>query len=1199
MKNLILLLFTITCSLFTVFCTRQQEQKRANSFAPKVVEAKGYVVPIDSLAEPKVTFIDESKLKKIPVGNPVVINTNTNIHPAGQPKIVLIEQPRVITPGQDSFSLPKTEQAVDSQFMTGIPEVVIAKHANFKDQNSQNFCSFSMLQGLKNNRIICLLQDKYGNLWIGTDGRGLSKYDGRSFTNFTDNEGLPENRINAMAEDRRGNLWIGMSSCALKYDGKSFTRYSGKEGFFNGSVLSILEDRQGNLWLGTDGEGVSRLSPDRKYLTHFTDKEGLSGNTVSSISEDKTGDLWFGTRDGGVSCLSHDGKSITQYTEKEGLSGHDVRSMIEDHNGNLWFGTWDGGISRLSRDRKSFTVLNVPGGLSNSLVNSIAEDKNGNLWFGMDGSGVLKYDGRNFTTFADKEGLSNNIIRAIVADNCGNLWFGTYGGGLSKYAGNSFTHFTEKDGLFNNVVTSIFEDKKGILWFGSWPGVSEYDGKSFTQYKDIEGLSNTSVYSIIEDKNGNIWFGTWGFGVFRLSRDRKYFTHFTDKEGLFDNNVTSMVADKNGDLWIGTSMFGVSKYDGKSFTHYTRKEGLSFDDVRSMVEDDNGNLWFATRGGGLTRLSRDRKSFTHFTKREGLSDNFIASVFEDKRGNLWVGTDQKGADRISPDRKSITHYTEKEGLPSNCILSFAEDKTGNIWVGTRFGLSKLTTNKVAGINSNTGLKSVKEREIIFKNYTYEDGFLGVGCNSNAICKDKNGTIWIGANDRLTAYHPSADGEIADTNPPNVQISGIDLFSEKIAWSKLEEKKDSTLILGNGVRVKDFKFDGVTRWYNLPENLSLAHNNNYLTFNFVGITMRSPGKVNYQYTLEGIDKGWSAVTARTDAPYGNLPEGTYTFKVKAMNGAGYWSNECRYTFTIRPPWWKTWWAYLVYSLAFLLALRIFSKYRERRLQAEKVKLEKKVEERTHELKETQSQLVQQEKLASLGALTAGIAHEIKNPLNFVNNFAELSNELLGEMNEEIDKGNYQDAKAISKDIQLNLSKINEHGKRADGIVKSMLEHSRSGTGEKQPTDINRLCDEYLNLAYHGMRANVKDFNCTMERHFAENLPKINVVPQDIARVLLNLINNAFYAVKDKPDATLTLTTLATPHAIIIRIKDNGTGIPEDIKQKIFEPFFTTKPAGSGTGLGLSLSFDIIKTHGGKIEVDSKGNEYTEFIITLPI
>jgi two-component system NtrC family sensor kinase len=250
-----------------------------------------------------------------------------------------------------------------------------------------------------------------------------------------------------------------------------------------------------------------------------------------------------------------------------------------------------------------------------------------------------------------------------------------------------------------------------------------------------------------------------------------------------------------------------------------------------------------------------------------------------------------------------------------------------------------------------------------------------------------------------------------------------------------------------------------------------------------------------------------------------------------------------------------------------------------------------------LKETQQQLVHQAKLASLGALTAGIAHEIKNPLNFVNNFAELSSELI----EEFETSKDEDERAdLMKTIRHNMQKINEHGKRADGIVKSMLEHSRSGLAEKLPININQLCDEYISLAYHGKRATVPDFNCSIVKHFAMNLPLINVVSQDISRVILNLVNNAFDAMKNKHDARLEIITelVNLPfEGIRIRIRDNGSGMSSEIKQKIFEPFFTTKPTGLGTGLGLSLSFDIVKAHGGSIDVESEEGKGTAFIVNL--
>ena len=299
--------------------------------------------------------------------------------------------------------------------------------------------------------------------------------------------------------------------------------------------------------------------------------------------------------------------------------------------------------------------------------------------------------------------------------------------------------------------------------------------------------------------------------------------------------------------------------------------------------------------------------------------------------------------------------------------------------------------------------------------------------------------------------------------------------------------------------------------------------------------------------------------------------------------------------------------------------MFSLWRERRLRHEKEKLQVKVEERTSELKKsledlksTQSQLIQSEKMASLGELTAGIAHEIQNPLNFINNFSDVNNELLVEMKEEMDKGNLTDAKEIANDVIANSEKINHHGKRAGDIVKGMLQHSRSSSGVKEPTDINALADEYLRLAYHGLRAKDKSFNATMKTDFDETIGNINIIPQDIGRVILNLITNAFYVVNEKSkqniagyEPTVSVSTHRSLSSgegrgeVLISVKDNGNGIPQKILDKIFQPFFTTKPTGQGTGLGLSLSYDIVKAHGGEIRVDTKENKGTEFIVQIPV
>jgi two-component system NtrC family sensor kinase len=296
-------------------------------------------------------------------------------------------------------------------------------------------------------------------------------------------------------------------------------------------------------------------------------------------------------------------------------------------------------------------------------------------------------------------------------------------------------------------------------------------------------------------------------------------------------------------------------------------------------------------------------------------------------------------------------------------------------------------------------------------------------------------------------------------------------------------------------------------------------------------------------------------------------------------------------------------YVLIASLIVFFLIAFILYRNNR-QKQKDKL--KIEKAYGELKSTQAQLIQSEKMASLGELTAGIAHEIQNPLNFVNNFSEVNKELIAEMREEIAKGNYDEVNALAKDVEDNEEKINHHGKRADAIVKGMLQHSRSSTGVKEPTNINALTDEYLRLAYHGLRAKDKSFNAEMQTDYDQAIGNINITPQDIGRVLLNLYNNAFYAVAERRKAegvgyepTVIVTTKKSSNQVYITVSDNGNGIPQKIVDKIFQPFFTTKPTGQGTGLGLSLSYDIVKAHGGEIKVETKEGEGSEFLIVLPL
>ncbi len=942
--------------LLTLYsCSQKQKEVSVNRTA-RVHEAKVYVIDKDSIEKPKIIPFQIAQVKKIPVGKPETVLANTNVHEAETPQIHPVGVPFVATPGKDTFLLAKPIMAIDSPFVAGIPEVEMVKDFATKDQNPQGFSYFGKLQGLKHGNIRCLLQDKSGKLWFGTNGGGVSCYDGRTFAHYTEKEGLCNNDIRSIFQDKDGTLWFGSYNGGLSaFDGKYFKNFSDKNGLNNNTIYAIMQDKKGKLWFGTNGGGAT--SYDGKYFTHYTEKEGLSSNVVLSISESNDGKIWFGTNGGGVSC--YDGTSFSHYTEKEGLSNNSVYSILQDTDGNIWFGTGNGLICF---NGKTFKIYTEKEGLSNNMIFSIIKEKDGKLWMGTNGGGAVSYDGKTFTHYTEKEGLSNSVVLCIIQDASDKIWLGTNGGGVNCYDEKSFTHFTEKEGLSNNVVLSVLQDNSGKFWFGTYNGgINCYDGKSFAHYTEKQGLSSNIVFCILQKQDNEIWFGT-GDGV--TCYDGKNFIRFSEKEGLPNKYVYSMMQDKAGNIWIGTGG-GVSCYDGKSLTNYTEKNGISNGVIYSIKQDLEGKLWFATGGGGVTCY--DGKTFSRLSEKEGLSNNVILCSLEDKNGNLWLGTNGGGVDLF--DGKTITHFSEKEGLSNNVVLSIIQDQKGNLVFGTRFGLSILSPEKHQAFNQSIKNNNLKESDVFFKNITYEDGFLGIGVYRNAMYEDKAGNIWIGANDRLTVANP--EGIEYDNNPPNIQLTSVGLFNEKIGWTYLLNKKDSTLILGNGVKVNHVKFTDISPWYGLPENLSLMHNNNYLTFSFIGIVHNQPKKVKYQYKLEGIDENWSAITGRNEVAYGNLPNGVYSFKVKAMNSDGIWSKPFTYTFTIRPPWWKTWLFRTAVVLAVLASFVLYINWRERSLKFRQKVLQLKIEsatvvirsqkeevEKQKELVEKQKQLIEQ-------------------------------------------------------------------------------------------------------------------------------------------------------------------------------------------------------------------------------------------------
>jgi signal transduction histidine kinase/streptogramin lyase len=696
-------------------------------------------------------------------------------------------------------------------------------------------------------------------------------------------------------------------------------------------------------------------------------------------------------------------------------------------------------------------------------------------------------------------------------------------------------------------------------------------------------LENITIRSIFEDENGKFWLGGNKGQLLFLDLKNEVFNKYIIDSSAVDPVVDNIIKDSENQIWVSGRGLGVHKIDPINNTRVklSSSNGLISDQVYSMMEDDQGNIWLATHKG-VQVIDISKKEIITFTTAEGLGANDVYDIIE-QEGKILLGTSKgltiikekeiKGKDEHFYEVKTLGN---KQGLDhiDFHMNSFSIDKKGRLWSGVDRQIltiiDELNLDTIAYDPSITGINIFDKRQI-FQNVKF--------INESYAKED---TILVG--DKNELYVQSEVG--VDST------ESTSLIRDNILWESVEGPHD------------------------LPVGLTLPHNQNYLSFNYNGAQFSNPDKVVYRYILEGIDKNWSPISDKTTSEnYRDLPPGDYNFKVASKGFNGIWSKPAEFEFVITPPWWQTWWAFAIFVALFLGLGLVILNYRSKWLKKENRILEERVNHRTAQLKKTieelentQSQLIHSEKMASLGELTAGIAHEIQNPMNFINNFSEVSIELIDEMREEMDKGELEEAKSISKDIAQNLDKITHHGKRASSIVKGMLEHSRNTSGQKELTDINVLADEYLRLAYHGLRAKNKSFNADFKTDLDESLSKIEVIPQDLGRVLLNLINNAFYAVTARAEEEkdpnykpqVTISTKKLKDQVIITIKDNGMGIPKEIKDKIFQPFFTTKPTGKGTGLGLSLAYDIVtQGHGGALELNTKPGEGTEFLIYIPI
>ncbi len=1098
---------------------------------------------------------------------------------------------------------------------------------SFAQSQELKFNLISGTNGISLGKINAITQDKYGFMWFSDQSnRSIIRYDGSAMTRFQNDPKNPNSLGGYYPEclfaDSTGFIWIGFYGQGLdKFDPESntFTHYDhdpgDPESLSHDFVSAIRIDHLGNIWVGTNG-GLDLLNQETGKFTHYrhdaNDPTSLSDNVVRAIYEDHEGTLWVGTgfaydfdSTGGLNRFDRETGTFTRYLHDPGnpqsLIDNKVRSIFEDSEGNFWIGTRGDGLHSLDRKtglitRHTYDPTNPDKHSSppvTDLFNSvtfITEDAEKNLWIGSDASGLNRYDP-----------VTKKIVHfGNIDDNDLSAWCAYFSADGLGWIGTQQNSLLYKIDLYNNNIPSIstsgvrsFYEESSVLWLSTDGGLIRNDRNSGTirhfrnEPQNSNSLSSNDITKIIIDKKGYFWIGTW-FGLNRFNPTTGIFTRYlndpNDSTSLSFNNISDISESSDSNLWIGTWGGGLDLLDRKTekFKHY-RNDPADINSIRSNVvnvifEEDKDNLWVGLgNNGGVNRLNRETGNFKHY-----LTGLRITDIYRDSDGVLWVGT-QNGLYRYNRESDNFSPYiANNKDLSINAwVRSIIGDDENNLWIGTAIGIFRLN----------------QERDNLVL-YGKENGVNGEFIYEKAGYKLKDGKVLFGSVGSYFGFYPDKLKILSGTSKIH--------FTNLWINDKVIKPGNSGPLAEPIIKVKE---------------IQLAYDQNVFAISAASIDYRASEDKKIYYTLENYDQGWRTANVGEKVNYFKVPPGDYIFRIKSANSAnGVWS-EKSIVVNINPPWWLTWWAYTIYGIFFVAGVFMVDRIQRRRLlekERSRVKdreLEqaKEIKKAYTELKTTQAQLIHSEKMASLGELTAGIAHEIQNPLNFVNNFSDVNSELAEELREEIEKGNIEEAKAIAMDIKDNEQKIVHHGKRAEEIVKSMLQHSRGSDGKKEPTDINALADEYLRLAYHGFRAKDKSFNADFKLDLDESMPKINVVPQDIGRVLLNLINNAFYAVSQKSKAqsenykpTVTVSTKSMSPSgggkgeVKISVKDNGPGIPEDIKDKIFQPFFTTKATGEGTGLGLSLSYDIvIKGHGGTMEVESEKGEGTEFKISLPI
>lgn len=1124
-------------------------------------------------------------------------------------------------------------------------------------QRRIRFENIDMEVGLANNQVRAITKDLRGFIWIAT-GNGLQRYDGHDFKNFqyTGQEGDPiqSNTVRALLADRLGRLWIGTRGGGLScMENGVFTTWRKGDGsdLPSDDIESLSQSIDGSIWIGTKDSGLVRWKDGvfTSYVHDPNDHTSLSHNSVFALTTDHRGRLWIGTFGGGVDLMENGSfKHFNPRQPKERqLDASRVTALLSDYEGNIWVGTWKEGLHNISRSQEVYNNIIDTKSLANSSVLSLAEDREGSIWIGTWGAGLIRRGlTGQLTSFQNRpyeeKSLTNNYIECIFPGSFGVVWVGTYLGGISKVIKGEFQVLkaTGDNGLLHEYITGIYQSAESTaeVWFGTYEGGVYLDDDGEIEHYPVPYVGGNSVWGIAPNKQGALWIGTEA-GLLKLDDGKYQKVSLPDQEQEGTNAVYDLTRDENGDIWFGDwagSIYRIDYQSNEVIKEVTAEElegKTTVHPVFTVLKDTKGRIW-ASRydGGGLALVQKGRPvKLFQANSEEGVSFGDVNSIIEDHDGQIWIGT-TNGLVTYDEEAGKIKKDTILVELDKQYISSIELGRHNELWLSTLKGLYKLNTKNHATMR-----------------YRTSDGLPGEAFIRGASFRAKDGKLYFGGGDGLSSIYPES---LVDHQNPPMAFTSLSIQSEPVNIMAKFGKPLTQL-----------------------DEIELDHWENTFSIGFASLDY-SRNSHSYQYYLKGLEEGFKDVGDRRYANYNSIPPGSYTLYVRNAEEG---SREISIKVNIAAPIVeRVWFKALVGCLLVLLIFALY-KLRVRGLKRKKERLEEAVAKRTEqiqaqneelasqaeelatsnselqstmeelrqsteeltttnqslnsvqknlknallkekqsiqELKNTQDQLIQSEKMASVGLLTAGIAHEVKNPINFISagssalalqlkeiqaavteyqKFESATEEELKELQAGIkqwkidnnfDEEVVTDAIELTDDICMGSDRVTE-------IVNSLRSFSRTDTTQLQEASLCENIDSTLII----LKAKYKD-RIEIAKMYDPNLPSIICYPGKLSQVFMNLIANAIQAIEGKGMITIQ-TQKIDDNQVCIKITDTGKGMPASVRDHIFDPFFTTKGVGEGTGLGLHISSNIIEQHHGTIQVDSEEGKGTSFTIILPV